>query len=205
MLATIIFGIFSGILLLSSGMVVLTNQTIYSVLWLVLAFMSAAALWVSLSAEFLGLMLVLVYVGAVLTLFLFIIMTLSTTPRSYASAWQHVSHYGISASVTLIGLGTILYALCHQPSHLSLSPKPAMATQPLATEDNTQMIGIQLYTDYLYPFELAGVLLLIAVVVSIALHSNSQSGQKNSPKPLSKQEQIRIKREERIQLVKGDK
>jgi NADH-quinone oxidoreductase subunit J len=203
MLEAIIFGTFAGLLLFSAIMVVFAYETIHRALWLVLALISAAALWILLNAEFLGLILILVYVGAVLTLFLFVIMTVSITPIPPLSIWQYFSYYGLSFCVVITGLGCILYAL-YDP--LAQAPHALASTMvPQSLENSTHTIGVQLYTDYMYPFELVGILLLVAIVVSISLHSEpeDQSGN-NSRKTLSKREQIQIKREDRIKLVQGD-
>ena len=205
MLELFIFGTFAGLLLFSSVMVVFARQTMQAILWLVLAFVSAAALWVLLHAEFLGLLLVLVYVGAVLTLFLFVIMTLSNQPPVHSLHGSNFYQYALALSLVLLGLGCILYGLYDQITLPATQAFINPSAQPSYQEANTKALGIRLYNDFVYPFELAGILLLVAIIVSISLHSGS-----HIPNPYDEQkkrfqkDQIQVKREDRIKLVRGE-
>lgn len=200
MIDSILFFGFSSVLILSAIVTVFSKQLVKSALCLVLTFFSAAILWMSLEAEFLGLALVLVYVGAILTLFLFVIMTLSLEPIAVLGLWKQ---YGISIGLAGIWLILMLYSIYQQFNQLSIvlpnSMQVQMSEQSLS---NTQVLGSQLYTKYSYPLEITGVLLLIAVIASVSLTSVYEKSK--SRKFISKDEQINIQRKDRVRLVKGD-
>lgn len=198
MIETFLFFGFSGLLLAAAFMTVFSNQLVHSALWLVLSFFTAAALWVSLEAEFLGLVLIFVYVGAVLTLFLFVIMTLPIKPApSLTQLFGVVGHYGFPCVLIGSWLSIIGYSVYQYSQSLPTLKQEITNLQALG---NAQHIGSQLYTQYVYPFELAGILLLVAIIASITLRRED----KKTSKPITKHAQLNIKREERIKLVTGD-
>lgn len=194
MLATFTFYTFSALLLSAAVMVIIAQETIQRALWLVFSFINAASLWISLHAEFLGLILILVYVGAVLTLFLFVIMTVPKKEAPILWKSQPFAAYGIASSLLLVSIGGIGYTLYGMATSL-LPP-----TTNLSGIGNTQRLGIELYTYYVYPFELAGVLLLVAIVVSIILHRDT----KTSVSKDNENHAIPMQRHTRVKLVSGE-
>lgn len=181
-ITTVVFCLFCGLTLLSSLMVVLQNHPVRAVLFLVLTFFSSTVLWLILKAEFLGLILILVYVGAVMTLFLFVVMMLHVDIEAIRTHLLRLLPLG---GVIVIALGSCLvYALSHSvlPKQFKetstifatvVKPDP---TGPKKIQSNTEAIGQVLYTDYIYPFELAAVILLVAMIAAITLvHRESRS------------------------------
>jgi NADH-quinone oxidoreductase subunit J len=160
MFTTALFYFFAAILIFAALRVVTARNPVHSALWLVLAFFTAAAIWLLLRAEFLAIVLVLVYVGAVMVLFLFVVMmldvnfdTLRKSFRSYIPVGATVGLLVLlEMTLVLIGGGT-----AHAPS--------AGLVQP----SNTKALGALIYVDYVYPFEIAAVVLLVAIVAAIAL------------------------------------
>ena len=141
---------------------VTARNPVHSALWLVLAFFTAAAHWLMLGAEFLAIVLVLVYVGAVMVLFLFVIMMLDVNFENLRSGFRSYLPVGITVGVLVL----VEMALVLLGSYLKPVVAPGSA---LATADNTRALGRLLYTDYVYPFEIAAVILLVAIVAAIAL------------------------------------
>ena len=200
MINTTLFSIFSTLLLASSTMTIISKEPIHSALWLVSSFFAASSLWIALQAEFLGLVLILVYVGAVLTLFLFVMMTFPTDSIPTSSKWNTVAFYSPRIAVVVSWLSCLWYALYSQFTSLRL--ENAIKYTAMQSTSNTQLLGQQLYTQYLYPLELAGIILLIAVLTSISLHSNLASQRTKSS--LSTKKHLNFRREERVKLVQGD-
>lgn len=187
----IIFYIFSGILLFSAVMVVSLRHPVRAVLFLVLAFFASAILWMLLQAEFLALVLIFVYVGAVMTLFLFVVMMLNLDVSPYQKGWVRYFPLG----VLLVGL---LIALMWRVIHAgSFPPETYYFTLQPENYSNTQQLGQLLYTDYIYPFEIAAVLLLVAIVAAIALTFRGVKEQKSQ----RISEQLSVRKEDRIRLV----
>jgi NADH-quinone oxidoreductase subunit J len=185
-LQEIIFYAFAAMLVFSAAMVVLSRNTVHSALFLVVAFFASAGLWLLVQAEFLALILVLVYVGAVMTLFLFVVMTLNLHA---ATDWRRFLRYlPLGLLVVVLMAGMLIYVVA--PLHLA----PVTVTNTLS---NTEILGHVLYTQYAYPFEIAGVLLLIAIIAAISLSAPVQRNRK-----IQKiSEQISVRREDRIRLV----
>lgn len=187
-----LFWICASILIGSAAMAVFSRHSVHCALWLVLAFFSAAVLWVSLQAEFLGLLLILVYVGAVMTLFLFVIMTLPLSQSSLIANWRH----RLPAIVVILWLCLMIDVFYRQaykiPKH---HVQPAVSVPEMS---NTQFLGRQLYTQYVYPFELAGILLLVAIVASLSLNPTRRP----SSKFIAKSVQQRTRAKDRVKLVR---
>lgn len=187
----LIFYCFSGLAILSSVMVVAAKNPVHSVLFLVLTFFGMAGVWILLNAEFLALILVLVYVGAVMTLFLFVVMMLNIDLQSTRSAW--VRYFLFALLVTLL----VMAALClvigmHSGGLLHIPILPAIP------ESNTADLGSVLYTEYSYPFEIAGVLLLTSIIAAITLsHRQPKNRQVQNVS-----EQMAVKKENRMKLIK---
>jgi NADH-quinone oxidoreductase subunit J len=186
----LIFYGFAGLLLLASLLVVASRNPVRSALSLVLCFFASAILWLSLRAEFLALILVLVYVGAVMTLFLFVIMMLDLDRIVLQGAFAKYWPFALMLAAVLLGI--IIYALL--PTYTTLEP----ASVPMADYSNTKELGSVLYTQYGYAFELAAVLLLIAIIAAISL---AFRGRKPSSKAQDAAQQIQVKRHERVRLV----
>lgn len=190
-LPQLIFYFFSATLLFSAGMVVSSRHPVRAVLFLVLTFFCSAILWMLLQAEFLALVLIFVYVGAVMTLFLFVVMMLNLDIAPRQKGWVRY----LPLSVLLLGLLIILMWRIIQGGSFSAADYH-FVVQP-ENYSNTQQLGAVLYTDYVYPFELAAVLLLVAIVAAIALTFRGSRGRKSQ----SISEQLSVRRQDRVQLI----
>ncbi len=163
LMTTVLFYVFSAILLGSSVLVITARNPVYSALYLVLAFFSAAALFLLVGAEFLGLILVLVYVGAVMVLFLFVVMMLDINLAQLREGFLRYLPLGLAVAL----LGVLELSAVFWTAPLGRLGIPA-SSLPKGTS-NTRALGTLLYTHYLYPFEIAGVILLVAIIAAIAL------------------------------------
>ena len=189
----LIFYAFAGILVFASAMVITIRNPVKSALFLVLAFFSAAGLWLLLSAEFLAIVLVLVYVGAVMVLFLFVVMMLDIDlARLRAGFGEYLPIGGIVAALLVLEMTLILSAGRFDAAHM---PAPAEVGPEYS---NTRALGRVLYTVYVYPFELAAVILLVAIVAAIALTLRRRKDTKYQ-NPAT---QINVRRDDRVRLVK---
>lgn len=167
-----VFYIFAGITVLSALMVITQNNPVRCVLFLVLAFFASSVLWLLLSAEFLALILVLVYVGAVMTLFLFVVMMLNIDTESMKAHFVKYLPFGLILVAALVGL--LIVAL--PKSWMTAETEQTTVLQPITqgtakTVDlsNTEKIGMALYTDYVFAFEMAAFILLVAIIAAITL------------------------------------
>jgi NADH-quinone oxidoreductase subunit J len=189
-----LFYCFAAITIVAAGMVISRRNPVHAVLWLVLTFVSSAALWILLEAEFLGIALVLVYVGAVMVLFLFVVMMLDIDIATLRAGF--VRHLPIAVAVALVML--IEIELVVGPSNFGLDafPKPVAAGPEV---NNTRELGLLLYTVHVYPFELAAVILLVAIVAAIRLTLRRRPGTKY----LDPAKQVRVRKgPDRIRIVK---
>ena len=161
------FYLFAAVLLYAAYRVITARNPVLAVLHLMLAFSQAAALWLLLKAEFLGITLVLVYLGAVMVLFLFVVMMLDinidTMRRGF---WRHAPLAAILGGLVAAEIIAVLWA--GFPS-LTAEPAAAAAAANAAGYSNTRELGLLLYTEYLYPVEVAAVILLVAMIAAIAL------------------------------------
>lgn len=189
----LVFYFFSGLLILSGCMVISAKQPVKSVLFLVLAFFAAAALWITLSAEFLGLTLIFVYVGAVMTLFLFVVMMLDVRAQQNKKLKARYLPVAILAVLTIIGI--LLMAL---GPHYFGTQAYEIPAEKAADYSNVQMIGAVLYTDYVYAFELAGVLLLVGIVAAISLAFRGAHNRKLD----NVAKQVRVEAKDRLEIIK---
>ena len=190
---TALFYVFSTVLLFAAFRVVTARSTVHAVLFLVLAFFSAACLWMMLSAEFLAITLVLVYVGAVMVLFLFVVMMLDINADSFREGfWKHLPLAGLVGAVIALEMALVL-----RRGFQLEAPAPSARALEMG---NTKLLGIEIYTEYLYPLQLAAVLLLVAIVAAIAL---TLRGRKDS-RHMDPSQQVRVKRADRVRLVKMD-
>lgn len=183
------FFIFASLLITAALMTVVSRNPVRCALFLVLAFFSAAALWILLEAEFLGLILVLVYVGAVMTLFLFVIMTLNIDVAEKQPSF--VRYLPVAIISVLVLLSLLVYTLMPIPagSHLIMHA---------ADYSNTGALGDVLYTQYAYPFEITGVLLLVGIIATIALSFR----EKRMNKAISPEQQLQVKSADRLRIIK---
>jgi NADH-quinone oxidoreductase subunit J len=189
---TALFYVFSGVLLAASFGVITARSTVHAALYLVLSFFSAACVWMLLKAEFLAISLVLVYVGAVMVLFLFVVMMLDINSDSFRhNFWRHFPLAGLVGALIALEMMLVL-----RGGFDVAAPKP-MAAEAVAL-GNTKMLGIEIYSDYLYPLQLAAVLLLIAIIAAIAL---TLRGRKDS-RHLDASQQVRAKPAERMRVIK---
>jgi NADH-quinone oxidoreductase subunit J len=190
------FYLFSAVLLFAAFRVITARNPVHAALFLVLAFFQAAAVWILLKAEFLAISLVLVYVGAVMVLFLFVVMMLDINVDSLrAGFWKH---FPIAASVgALIALemAAVLmggFRLGEEPRAV---PAPAPGAIPLS---NTKELGKLLYSQYLYPLEIAAVILLVAIVAAIALTLRKRKDSRH----IDPSDQVRVRASDRLRMVK---
>lgn len=176
MLAAIAFYIFASVTVAAAVMVVAARNPVHSVLWLILAFFSAAGLFMLLGAEFLALILIVVYVGAVAVLFLFVVMMLDI---DFAELKRGMLEYlpigGLIGVILLVELGMVfsVWAFAPEAGTLAASPAPAMAQVT-----NTEALGHVIYTQYLYAFQAAGLVLLVAMIGAIVLTLRHREGVK---------------------------
>ena len=193
--ASVVFYFLAAILLLSALRVITAKNPVHAALALVLAFFTAAGIWLLLEAEFLAITLVLVYVGAVMVLFLFVVMMLDinlTVLREGFARYLPVA--GIVAVLMFIAIGLVI-----EHEHFGLE-KPASAVTHAADYNNTRELGLALYTQYIWPFEIASVILLVAIIAAIAL-TLRHTRQTKAPKP---EKQVSVRRQDRVRLVKVD-
>ena len=186
------FYLFAAILVFAAGMVVTIRNPVKSALFLVLAFFSAACIWITLEAEFLAIVLVLVYVGAVMVLFLFVIMMLDIDLAVLRSGFARYLPVG-----SVIALLLILEIALVMVSGFGAEDYAAPAAHP-ADYSNSKELGRLLYTQYVYPFEIAAIILLVAIVAAIALTMRKRP----ESKYINPAQQIRVRREDRLRIVR---
>ena len=188
----ILFYFFSTVLLVAALRVINARNPVHAALYLVLAFFTAAAIWMLLQAEFLAIVLVLVYVGAVMVLFLFVVMMLDINlDRLREGFWSYLPLGAAVGILMVVEMVLVLGGKYFGTEHL---PNPA---DPGAAYSNTKELGRILYTEYVYPFEVAAVILLVAIVAAIAL---TLRGRKDSKRQIPS-EQIAVRRADRVRLI----
>ena len=189
---TALFYVFSAVLLGAAFAVITARSTVHAALFLVLAFFSAACIWMLLRAEFLAITLVLVYVGAVMVLFLFVVMMLDIHSDAFREGfWRHFPLAGIVGALIALEMTLVLMQGHRQ------SEAPA-ATAYALQMGNTKLLGIEIYTKYLYPLQIAAVLLLVAIVAAIALTLRKRKDSKH----MDPSEQVKAKKADRVRLIK---
>ena len=186
----IVFYFFATVVVAAALSMITVRNPVHAVLFLALTFFSAAAIWILLEAEFLGITLVLVYVGAVMVLFLFVVMMLDIDIARMRQGFVHYLPVGVVvAALMVVELALVAWSKVFQVS----PPPPAPEGY-----SNTQALGEMLYTDYLYPFEIAAVILLVAIVAAIALTLRRRPETKHQDPA----QQVKVRREDRVRLVK---
>ncbi|MCR4305198.1 MAG: NADH-quinone oxidoreductase subunit J [Gallionella sp.] len=188
---TIVFYLFAALTVFAALRVITSRNPVHAVLFLVLAFCSMAGIWMLLEAEFLAITLVLVYVGAVMVLFLFVVMMLDINPaRLREGFWRWLPFGAVLAGLMVFEMTWVL-----GPSRISGGKT---AIKHAADYSNTKELGRLIYTEYVYPFEIAAVILLVAMVAAIALTSRRRKDAKSQAVP----EQIAVRKADRLRLVK---
>ena len=188
----IIFYIFAAIMVFGASMVITVRNPVRAVLFLVLTFFASAAIWILLEAEFLAIVLVLVYVGAVMVLFLFVVMMLDINLARLKEGFIHYLPLGIAVAILMAAM----MVLAVGPKYFGLD-KIAAPARHAADYSNTRELGDLLYTVYVYPFEIAAVILLVAIVAAIALTLRHRPNVK-SQRP---EDQVAVKRKDRVRMV----
>jgi NADH-quinone oxidoreductase subunit J len=186
-----LFYVFSAVLLFASFRVITARSTVIATLFLVLAFFSASCIWMLLSAEFLAITLVLVYVGAVMVLFLFVVMMLDiNTDGLREGFWKHFPVAGLIGAVIALEMALVLMRGHRQGD-------APVATAAALEMGNTRLLGIEIYTDYLYPLQIAAVLLLVAIIAAIALTLR----QRKDSRYQNPSDQVKVKKGDRLRVV----
>lgn len=185
----IVFYVLAAILLLSGIRVITTRNPVHAALFLVLAFFTAAGIWLLLEAEFLAIALILVYVGAVMVLFLFVVMMLDINlDKLREGFWEYLPMAGLIGVLMVVEMTMVLAEKNLQPTKTVELP---------ANYSNTAALGKVLYTDYLLPFELAAVVLLVAMIAAIVLTLRERKDNKS----MNPAEQVKVKRNDRLRIV----
>jgi NADH-quinone oxidoreductase subunit J len=186
-----IFYFFATVLVLSALGVITARNPVHAALLLVLAFFTSAAIWLQLQAEFLAITLVLVYVGAVMVLFLFVVMMLDINmARLRAGFWNYLPLGTVVAVLLVVEMG---FMLNYAPGIADAAVPPVLP----AGYSNTKELGRLVYTEYVYPFEIAALILLVAIVSAIALTLR----RRKQTKYVDPAQQIAVRRRDRIRIV----
>jgi len=191
-ITTALFYIFSAVLLGASFRVITARSTVHSALFLILAFFNASCIWMLLKAEFLAITLVLVYIGAVMVLFLFVVMMLDINSDHVREGfWKHMPMAGLVGALIALEMAAILMG----GFRLADAPELSPAAMQLG---NTKLLGIAIYTQYLYPLQIAAVLLLVAIIAAIALTLRRRKDSRSQ----DASEQVKVKKADRLRIVK---
>ena len=192
-----LFYVFAAVLLFAAFRVITARNPVHAALYLVLAFFQAAAVWILLKAEFLAITLVLVYVGAVMVLFLFVVMMLDINIDSMRKGfWRHFPLAGSVGAIIALEMSYVLMGGFREPPRAASAPTlPGQIADQLS---NTKELGKVLYSEYLYPLEIAAVILLVAIIAASALTMRERKDSKYQ----NPADQIRVKPGDRVRLVK---
>ena len=185
---SLVFWFFAVILVFAALRVISARNPVHAALWLVLAFFTSAAIWLLLQAEFLAIVLVLVYVGAVMVLFLFVVMMLDVNFDASRKNFRAYLPVGLTVGI-LIGFQMLVL--------LWQGTRNAGEATPASTTQNTRALGRLLYVDYVYPFEIAAVILLVAIVAAIALTFR----RRRLTKYQDPAAQVRVRSADRVRLI----
>ena len=191
MLVEILFWVFAAILSVAALAMITVRNPVHAALLLVLCFFTSAAIWLLMEAEFLAIPLVLVYVGAVMVLFLFVVMMLDINlARLREGFWSYLPLGGLVASILVVEMWFTLEYLS------GFAGAPAPPSLP-AGYSNTKELGRLIYTEYVYPFEIAAVILLVAIIAAIALTLR----RRKQSKYLDPARQVEVRRQDRVRIV----
>lgn len=188
-----VFYCFAAILVFAAFRVITVRNPVHAALFLVLAFFSSACVWMLLEAEFLAIVLVLVYVGAVMVLFLFVVMMLDINLAPLREGFTR--YLGLGVAVAVLIVVQLLLVLGSERFGLE---KVGAPVRRAADYSNTEELGVLLYTVYAYPFEIAAVVLLVAIIAAISLTMRRRPGIKAQ----NPAEQVAVRRSDRVRLVK---
>jgi NADH-quinone oxidoreductase subunit J len=195
MIVNVLFYVFSAILVVTALGVITARNPVHCALFLVAAFMNSAVIWLLLEAEFLAVTLIVVYVGAVMVLWLFVVMMLDIDVAKLRQGFTRYAPLGALIALLVVAqIGIVVYV---KQLGLDMSAVPVPKPQGYS---NTQALGELLYTQYLYPFEIAAVILLVAIVAAITLTMRDRPGQK--VQDIAKQVSVRAR--DRVRVVKMD-
>ena len=190
---TAIFYVFAAILVFAALRVVTSRNPVHAALWLVLSFFTAAGVWMLLQAEFLAIVLVLVYVGAVMVLFLFVVMMLDVNFDKLRERFRSYIPVGATVGILFLLEMTLVLVGGFMAPGATSSPGPAPANY-----SNTRMLGLQLYTDYAYPLEIAAAILLVAIIAAIALtHRERRESKYQNPS-----DQVKVRAGDRLRVLR---
>jgi len=194
------FYLFSVVLLFAAFRVITARNPVHAVLYLMLAFSQASGVWLLLKAEFLAITLVLVYLGAVMVLFLFVVMMLDINIDSIRQGfWRHFPLAAtVGALIVLEMAGVLMGGFQSLDGGKAISASALEAGATVVAQSNTKMLGKLLYTQYLYPLEVAAAILLVAVIAAIALTLRERKDTKNT----NPAEQVRVRAKDRLQIIK---
>jgi NADH-quinone oxidoreductase subunit J len=193
LIAGLLFYAFAAILIVAALGVITARNPVHSALFLVLAFVQSAALWLLIEAEFLAIALVLVYVGAVMVLFLFVVMMLDINVEELRKGFTR--YLPLGAAVALIVVVEIGHVIWFRSQGLAFLTTP---TPNPPDYSNTKALGAVLYTQHVYAFEIASVILLLAIVAAITLTMRHRKGLKVQ----NVGKQVAVRREDRVRIVK---
>ncbi|MDN3518849.1 NADH-quinone oxidoreductase subunit J [Aquisalimonas lutea] len=193
----ILFYVFAAVLIFAATMVITARNPVHAALFLVLAFFNSAVLWIIAGAEFLGIVLVLVYVGAVMVLFLFVVMMLDINLARLREGFVRHLYIGVPvAALIVVQMILVLGSGAVDPGAL---PDATLPIPDPAETGNTTVLGGVLYTVYVYPFELAAVILLVAIIASIMLTLRRREGVKHQDVA----QQVRVRKEDRLRMARS--
>ena len=193
------FYLFSLVLLFSAFRVITARNPVHAVLFLMLAFSQAAGIWLLLQAEFLAIVLVLVYLGAVMVLFLFVVMMLDIhIERLRRGFWRHFPLALAMGAIIALEMALVLFGGFRVDDAPLLPATVTNAAGQVVPYSNTRELGTLMFTEYLYPLEIAAVILLVAMVAAIALTLRPQ---RKDNKAIDASEQVRVRARDRLQIV----
>jgi len=194
MIVPVLFYVFAAVLVIAALGVITARNPVHCALFLVFAFFNSAVIWLLLEAEFLAIVLMLVYVGAVMVLFLFVVMMLDVNIAALREGFTRYAPLGLLvAALVVVEIGSVVWV-----KSLGGAAPEAAASVAVEGYSNTRALGELLYTKYLYPFELAAVLLLVAIVAAIALTMRHRVGMKAQDVA----GQVAVRAKDRVRIVK---
>ena len=187
------FWAFALTAVVAAGAVISVRNPVHAVLCLILTFFSVACIWLLVGAEFLGVALVLVYVGAVMVLFLFVVMMLDIDVTAMREGWVRFLPLGLLVAVVMLVQMLLLIGVKAR----SVAPFPDNAASATADVDNTRWLAEQMFTGFILPFEFAAVILTVAVIAAVMLTLRRRTGNKSQ----NPGEQTRVKAGDRLRMV----